>query len=296
MVYVGYGLIFIYLIGHIYLCIALWWHMIETRTAILPAVIVLPVVGPLLFLIDQSQHRGLHKASKTIGLESMRIDDIKYQRIQVDDQDDPDQVVPLEEAMVINDSGTQRKLLIDVLEKDPSEQISLLLAAGLARDVEVVHYATTTMAQIQTEFEQRITQLEEAALNDSEDMQVNKNLQKTLGQYVESGLLTGGILRVYQEKYIEVLKKTIEHNPQDSKSLRTLFYCYMKMDDLVLAKHVLAKYRTDWPMEQSGYEMLIYFYMRTNDEDGIRRAMEQIHEKGIYLSSEGKKWLSFWEA
>ena len=80
-------------------------------------------------------------------------------------------VVPLEEALLINEPELRRELIMDVLNDNPEEYMDLLKQARMNEDVEVVHYAITAMVELSKEYDFRMQKLEKlyaASPNDPE--------------------------------------------------------------------------------------------------------------------------------
>lgn len=71
-------------------------------------------------------------------------------------------IVPLEEALLINEPGVRRELIMDVLNDDPEEYMDLLKQARMNEDVEVVHYAITAMVELSKEYDFRLQKNGEA--------------------------------------------------------------------------------------------------------------------------------------
>ena len=56
-------------------------------------------------------------------------------------------VVPIEEALLINDYSTRRQVLIDVLKMDAFRYIDALKSAVINEDTETSHYAVTAISE-----------------------------------------------------------------------------------------------------------------------------------------------------
>ena len=69
-------------------------------------------------------------------------------------------VVPLEEALLLNDSSRRRELIMNVLNDNPGEYVELLKQARMNEDVEVVHYAITAMVELSKEYDYRLQKIE----------------------------------------------------------------------------------------------------------------------------------------
>ena len=143
----------VFLILHLLICIVLYvlhkLAVLHTKAQLFPFVFCLPVCGPCLILIEEWYERKQKMGIDEIGVEKLKIEDEIYKRIDVDASKDSNSTVPLEEALVIDDTKTRRKLMMDILNRDPKQYIRLLQKIRMSSDTEITHYATTSMAEIQ---------------------------------------------------------------------------------------------------------------------------------------------------
>ena len=67
-------------------------------------------------------------------------------------------IVPFQEALLLNHSGIKRELIIDVIFESPDQFVPLLHQARFkTKDVEVVHYATTILSELTAKYDERFT-------------------------------------------------------------------------------------------------------------------------------------------
>lgn len=130
------------------LCVLSRVGVLRVEGRLLPFMLLVPLWGPLCVLMLHTRtliRAGEHTAP---GLEQMRVDDEERRSILVEERADFANTVPLEEALIVNDSSQRRSLVMSILNDNPSRYIDVLSQARLNEDVEVVHYAATAMAQI----------------------------------------------------------------------------------------------------------------------------------------------------
>ena len=296
---------FILLGMHIVLCVVIGYKLhtkqIKVRTPIYAAVVCVPVAGVFLLLadlwVDKTGKHGIHE----IGLEKVKLTDTKYRTILVEQNDNTEIVVPLEEAIALNDAKTRRKLLLDILHKNPQEHIDLLQRARLTDDTELTHYATTTMMEIQGSYEQNIRELEADIKIMREDNQkaglekALRKLRKELEMYIESGLITGNVLNIYRRKLDAVLSELLVLVPENRN-----YYLGKLENEISLgmrneAEERLLNAKEMWSEDVQVYKVLVQYYATTYQGEKIRQVLEEIERKEVYLSSEGKKWFAFWK-
>ena len=145
----------LFLIIHTLVCLVLWTLMklglLPVRGHMLAVMVLVPLWGPLLvvLLCVRDQARGDVSCAGT--LESLRLKDDMRRGVVVQGRETDAGVVPLEEALIVNDAGDRRRLMLSMLTEDPGAYLAQLQAAKLNDDVEVAHYAATAVAQISKE-------------------------------------------------------------------------------------------------------------------------------------------------
>lgn len=287
------------IIAHVLVCIAigigikLGW--IKNDSTIYPTIFFIPVFGILMFILDQLAAKGLIEQKKLVDVKAIGVQSIDYNKININDEKDVERIVPLEEAIVINESNMRRALLMDVIQNRPDEKISLLQKATMSDDTELTHYATTTIMEVQSGFEQRISELEKYYSANPQDILVVRKLYKEVSRYVNSKLLTGSILKIYQEKMIALLRQLKEMRPDDVRYREDLFYAYISMGNYEMAKEELTDYKLICFDTEARYKMEIVLCSKTNRGDQIKSLINEMKQKEVYVSSEGKKWFEFWE-
>lgn len=298
-------MIFLFLGVHIAVCLIvgymLYKKQIRTRTPLLMEVVLVPVCGVLLLLADLWIEERGKNGSRKIELEKLEIQDIKFRPITVEDSDNSEMIVPLEEAIAINDAGTRRMLMLDILHRNPEEHVALLQRARLADDTELTHYATTTMMEIQSGYEQRIRELEQEMalckeINDTEGLKIALRRQrKELKRYIESGLITGNILNIYRRKLEEVLGRLLASAPENKNYYLDSIENRIGQRQTEHLEADLQEALRRWPQEEYIYRLFVQFYRLTGQGEKIKEILTEMEEKKIYLSAEGKQWFAFWK-
>lgn len=247
----------------------------------------------MLVIEELSENRD-QMGSKAVDIDKLKIQDAKYRRIKVDSGENQDITVPLEEAILINDTEVRRKLMLDILHRNPEDYIELLQRARLANDVEITHYATTTMMEIQSNYELRLQKLSQEAKRQPENIAVLEQYRAELVKYIDSGLITGNILTIYRNQLEDVLYKLMTLCPSN----KTYLYGWidnkvaMKSYDGVLEK--LNEAKEQWPEDEMVYQLFVKYHFSTGRGDLIKAVLEEVKSKQIYLTHEGKNWLRFW--
>lgn len=292
-------MVWIFIFVHIVVCMVIGVLIksgrIQMRALIYPAVVCIPVCGLVIFLVEWYVRTKQKIKSKEVSIDKLKISDAKYQRIQVEEGELENSVVPLEEAIVVNDATVRRKLMLDILHRNPEEHIELLQKARLTDDTELTHYATTTMMEIQSNYEQRIRDLEDA-LEESENRVRNlRRLRRELSRYIESGMITGNILAIYRRKLGMVLEELLQSDPENKNYFLAKVENKLEQNDMVGIEAELKIALEKWPEDEKVYMLFVRYYQVTYQGEQIQQVLEDIEKNKVYLSGEGKKWFLFWQ-
>lgn len=276
--------------------VAVLWKSgkLVTRQMFFPMLVFIPFWGFISFLVLERTERKNKAGIRDIELENLKINDIKYKRIEIDRDENQNITVPLEEALIVNDTVTRRKLMLDILQKDPSEYIDLLQTARMSDDTEISHYATTSMMEIQSMYEEKLHVLSERYKDNPYDIRVAVRYRKILKKYIESGLVSGNILKIYQMKLDEVLESIIK-NDKDNKK-----YVMEQLDNMIDCGNLdgfekkALDVKSRWGEEENIYIILAKYYRKVSDGEKLKSIVKEVKEKNIYLSHKGRDWLEFW--
>lgn len=283
---------------HVLICLLVLCLMkngrIRTRHQVLAAVILLPVWGMLLLLVDEWQIRHGHMAVKEADDYIVELDNDVWKR-EVTGQNEDEFTVPLEEAMKVNSSSISRRLMMRLLHAQPERYVELLKKVTMSDDVELTHYATTAMMEIQGRYELRIGSLLSQLQENPDDIGALMRCRSELNEYINSGLISDTVLRQYRLRLDEVLKALCRLEPD------ALRYEFEDIENSILLGRLegmeerLAKLERKYPQDDRVYRCCVEYYYHMHDGKVIRNTLSRMKERGVYLNSNGKKWLEIWE-
>ena len=150
-----WGILLVCLLIHALVCLGVYLcrraEILKISSQAFPLVALVPVWGLLAAATAEWNTRRHKSGAKLIDLEDLHIND--YRLLGIEEESTQMPVVPLEEAFLINDAATRRRLMVEILRQDPNQYIQLLQQARLNDDIEVTHYASTAMMEVQREYE-----------------------------------------------------------------------------------------------------------------------------------------------
>lgn len=284
------------LLIHALVCLVLWTLMklglLPVRGHMLAVMVLVPLWGPLLVVLLSVRSAVFGDDLKDATLEALRINDDMHRSMLVQGREGDDGVVPLEEALIVNDPGDRRRLMLSMLTEDPDAYLAQLQAAKLNDDVEVAHYAATAVAQISKESDLKLQQLERAFKTDPSAQNLNAYCDY-LGTYLASGLAEGRVAQIQRQQYARLLARRCER--EDGLALRVRYATALAdAGEVDEAEDVAERLVADTPDEQDVWMLCLRLAVLRRDGEMVQRVIDAVDKQHVYLSSENREKLAFW--
>lgn len=284
------------LLIHVLVCLVLWTLMklglLPVRGHMLAVMVLVPLWGPLLVVLLSVRSAVFGDDLKDATLEALRINDDMHRSMLVQGREGDDGVVPLEEALIVNDPGDRRRLMLSMLTEDPDAYLAQLQAAKLNDDVEVAHYAATAVAQISKESDLKLQQLERAFKTDPSAQNLNAYCDY-LGTYLASGLAEGRVAQIQRQQYARLLARRCER--EDGLALRVRYATALAdAGEVDEAEDVAERLVADTPDEQDVWMLCLRLAVLRHDGEMVQRVIDAVDKQHVYLSAENRERLAFW--
>lgn len=292
-------LFWVFLIVHIILCIILYLgtraRVFHFSEQLLPIIFCVPIFGMAVAVVADYNSRRNKTGSRSIDLEEMHIALGDYRLIKLDEDESANEIVPLEEAMSINDADTRRKLMTDILHQNPNEYVRLLQQARLNDDLEVTHYASTAIMEIQREYEIDLQSAEKEYNAHPEQAAALDTCIEAFQRYIKSGLIEDNVLFIHRKRYASLLEVKLKQDPNAKLYFLDAVDNYLDLGDYGSAKLVVDQLTGRWPADESAWFAKLKLCQQTNDGVALAATVSEIKRRNVYLSPEGKALLSFWD-
>lgn len=284
------------LLIHALVCLMLWTLMklglLPVRGHMLAVIVLVPLWGPLLVALLSVRSAVFGEGLKESALESLRFNDDLHRSMSVPSGEDDAGVVPLEEALIVNDPAYRRRLMLSMLTEEPDAYLAQLQAAKLNDDVEVAHYAATAVAQISKESDLKLQQLERAFKTDPSSHNLDAYCD-FLGAYLDSGLAEGRVAQIQRQQYARLLARRCER--EDGPALRIRYATVLAdADEIDKAEDVASQLVIDAPDEQDVWMLCLRLAVIRRDGQAVQRVIDAIEKQHVYLSADNREKLAFW--
>lgn len=290
----------IFLIVHILICIFLFAAVktgnIAAPPQMLPIAVFVPVWGVATVLVCSRMTKKGLAATRNAELDDLILHADDLRKTTFMEERSAKSVVPLEEAIRINDAKIRRQLMLDIMREDPAEYIRLLQEARLNDDIEVTHYASTAMMEVQRKFEVDIQKQEKALQANPDSKEVLDEYLQLLKKYIDSGMLKENMLVIQRIRYDNLLKKKMTEYPKEKQTYFEAADNYIELGCFGEAERMVNYLVRRWPQDEKTWILKLKLYFEKHDKANFEATVLEIKKRKVYLSSQYKALLSFWEA
>lgn len=256
-------------------------------------IILLPIFGPLACLVIEYIIMSDRAGRKSLDVDNTIFrDDILWKTLK--NYHEKGDIVPLEEAILINDVKTRRKFMLDTLYDDPSKYLDILMVAKNNDDVETSHYATTSISYIQRSFQLSIQKYAIALEREPDNLELLDDYIGTLGNYVESGLLEEHLLKNLRIVYSQVLDKKLAKIKDDESTLIEKLKNSIELGDYVSAFGASDLLKEYWPEDEQTWLAAIRVCVDGNDRNRLQETLAEIQLQKINWTKNGMEQISPW--
>lgn len=292
-------MLLLFLIIHIVLCLVLYLlmrtGMLRCGTMVFFMVLMIPVWGLVCLVILEIRARGKQQIREEIGIEKLKVNDEVHKSILMEEDPGGERVVPLEEALLINDPSLRRELMMEVMYSNPDDYVEQLQEARMNDDTEVVHYAVTALAELQKEYDLKFQALQRRMEEEEDDEEILDQYLELLDQYLGSGLLEGNARALQLRNYSDLLNDKMKKSGESLRLYEKKIQADLLVGEYNQAYDEIGRVLELWPKKETGYLFLIQYYASVKNRDGITQTLALLERREIHLSAEGRSTVRFWK-
>lgn len=256
-------------------------------------VLCLPIWGLLIVLVLHFQIWFEADDSIDVGVEKLKIESELYKSLTIEEKNGQN-IIPIEEALLINSPRERRKLIMDVLNDNPKEYVEFLQKAGNNEDTEVVHYAVTAMVEISKENDYLLQEFERQYVIEPDNPVLLEKYCDFLWSCLVQNLMQGQVEMLNRELFSTLLQKKIAVGENITDYVR-LIENELKRKNYTLADEYLRQMNTAYPKREEYYLLRVQYLAALGRGEDIRKLLTEIAENQVFLSSKSKEVLAFWE-
>ena len=288
----GISALILHLILSAAFLLLMWRGVIKARAYMVPFVIFVPFWGCICALVLHRHLLGRDVATGEIPMEKLRIDDEIYRSLAPEVAVEKD-VAPLEEVLMLAPQEARRGMMLDILNDAPERYTRVLLGARSGDDTEVVHYATTAMAEMSKKSHIEIQHFENVYSEKPDDPAVLREYSDYLEDCLKGGLSEGRTRQIQQNQLVKLLEKRVK-TEQDPEIHARLIRQLIELKNYEKAQDEIARMKERWPLEEAPRLLEIECHALLGEGDQIRGCIREAREDGVYFSRRGEELIAFW--
>lgn len=253
---------------------------------------VIPIFGILLALTIERILLSGKQGTRKPSLEAQGLDDILW--ITLKSFHERSDLVPLEEAVLINEVKIRRKSMLETLYTDPIKYLKVLNTAKNNEDIETSHYATTTISKAQKDYQLAIQRKAIEMGHHPNDLMVVDAYIEVLGDYIRSGLMEESLLKNLRIEYSKALDKKLAIVKDEKNALTEKLRNAIELHDFKGAYdtgRLLIEY---WPEDEQTWIEMLRVCVEANDGGELRNTIEEIQHHEIFWTEQGREQVSPW--
>lgn len=292
-------LLFIYFFYIIISAIILWffslghfqdWLFRCTLVIFLPVIgWFIPSVWPKKLLINNGEQFAAYMNAQTddipIELSSSKMAIEKDRELAV---------VSIEEALIISDFTTRRRIMLDLLKQDAMKYLDILKTAVLNDDTETSHYAVTAVIEVKRELSQLLQKLAVDFSQNQDDALVARTYAQVIKEYLRSGFLDQQSIKTYRMTYVQVLQKIIDNNEATEDIFYEKIDMEIKLGELQSAEQTALLFKEQHPLSEKPYLQLLEIYCQLKSGSKFRVVLNDLKISPITLTNDGLVTVRYW--
>ncbi|PYI53835.1 hypothetical protein [Paenibacillus flagellatus] len=269
-----------------------WWIRFAFATA-------LPVIG---FALPVFWPKGAHRRDEEVAAaaESDKFDLFSFElpeptrSLPKPDTEKEINLVPLEEALLVNDFSTRRKMMIDLLKQDALSYMGIIQSAVSNDDTETSHYAVSAIMEVKRKLTLKLQELSVRYENDKDDPYLLRTYADVLAAYMNSGFLDDRTLMKHRYTYSGLLDRLLELAPESEKAYGEKIRTDLALREYMEAERTAQSYLRRFPNAEDAHMLMMELYFTIGSYDKLRHTLDGLKRSPVRLSNESLTAVRFW--
>jgi len=293
-----HGIVQAYCAVHILMCCLIWAALckgyLHFPKTMMPMILLIPVGGFLLAAMAEFLERRDDRAGRTYDW----LDHHQHAMpVRMNPHaEDPELVLPMEEVLRINEPKIRRELILNIIRQEPESCISQLQEACANGDLEVSHYASTAIMELQREYELMTQKAEKEYEKDPGNLRKRQCAINYLQKYLDSGMIDKSIAPAYRERLGSLLETQCSADPLDMESRIRAIENNLALERFEAAEHDSQLLVRQWPDQVQVWWIRLKIAFSVRDEKMMEQTLREIRCNRMYLSPEWMQQLCFWQS
>ncbi len=291
---IGLGILIIHIAVVFIMFILMKIKFLKVDGLMFVVILCIPIWGALSALFITYVVRTGKTGTKSDDLEQLRSNLTEASSLPQQTNESAD-IVPLEDALIMNDPTVRRSVMMDVLMQDAHRYLPVINQARMNDDVEVVHYATTAMVELSKEYELKLQEYSsEFATNPGREGLLDEYIA-FLSQYISSGMVQGQLLEIQRNTYHQLLTAKLAYDPNIDDYER-LVKSLLNSKLYIKADVALSTMEEHWPDDERNWLLRFRYYYETKAGSKIKEMIDKTKKSKQFHSKEIRDIIGLWDS
>ena len=259
------------------------------RTCLLRFIVMLlcPVVGPLFFFM-------VHLFYLTVFRFQVELDDVMFSKGRVRTQLKADEeremnVIPLEEAIAVNDRKSLRTAMLNVLKGETKHSLSAISLALETKDSESSHYAAAVLSHELNEFRIEVQKLYLGIREEKDDQ---TEYEDTMINYTDKILKQKVFTQLEQNRFVKMMIEAAESfyakNPSGMTQQQYEGVCLrlLEIKDYENSEKWCMRLAKQYPDQLSSYTCKLKLYFTVRNREAFFQTLEALKKSDVVIDNE----------
>lgn len=248
--------------------------------------LVCPLIGPLVCILAWLSCRLFYK--KCYEILNYNLQSESKERLTAPDFDKAINVVPMEEAILISDKESKRRVILDILMEDYDNSLKAISEALEDNDIDISHYAAAVISEIKADFKTTVQKLKENLMESPEDLETLCMLIDYLHSFITKDVLDDIEKRTYINLYNNLMKKLYKLNKE---AITAIMYKNIIYHLLAIKKRDMAFYWCELAIKEypdilDSYKGLLKYYYETGEMNSFLEVLSKLKYSDIEFDNE----------
>lgn len=198
-------------------------------------------------------------------------------------------ILPIEEAVLVNDRKNQRLAMMNVIKGDVSKSLSAVSLALHAKDSETAHYAASALSSILNDFRITVSKMQQKL---SEEAPEETQAEEEMLDYMDKVLRQQVFSDLEQERFVNIMEQVAETLYQKDASRITperyenTCLRLLEIKDTKLSSKWCLRQAEQYPEQLSSYSCKLKLYFMMQERENFFRVLEELKKSKVVIDSE----------
>lgn len=203
-------------------------------------------------------------------------------------------IVPIEEALVLNDHTTRRRIVMDALKEETLDLVSYLAKAARNDDSETAHYAVTAIVEMKRGMMAELQRWSVERERSPDDPTVLAGYANALKRYIGSGLMDAEMERTYRLQQADVLERLIRREDCGEEAFADKVECELLLRRYDRAEAACERFLQAYPQSEMAYYTALKLYYSLRAVMKFHETLNRLKESSITVSYPTLQIIRYW--